>query len=362
MYLISLLVFILAIGLLIFVHELGHFLSAKLFRVRVEEFGFGFPPRLFGKKKGETLYSVNVIPAGGFVKLAGEDEDSTDPRSISVQPAWVRGIIIVSGVAMNFLLAWLIFTIIYTIGGPIATEKVVVGSVADNSPAKRAGLKEGDLVVEFGGVKAGDPWKLGRTIKDHVGQENTLVYEREGGRYLVKIIPRQNPPEGQGPLGISTLPDVTIKAYPVWEAPIIGTVQSIRWTGEILTALKTIVTDLVAERTPPSDIGGFVRIGYVTHKATLSGFQAVLRFLGLLSLNLALLNILPLPALDGGRLVFVLIEGITKRRVPFKVERWVHGVGMALLIVLTVLVTYNDIIWVWANTSLKEKIQFLLPR
>ena len=351
-YLLSLVVFVLVIGLLVLVHEAGHFFTAKFFKVRVEEFGFGIPPRLFSRKKGETIYSINAIPAGGFVKLTGEDEETEDPRSFSSKAAWQRGIIVMAGVVMNFLLTVLIFTTIYTIGGPVSSGKILISAVAPDSPASTAGLKEGDLITALNDTKTTESTDIGALVREQAGQEINLRYERGGQSYTVFITPRVNSPQGQGPLGVSLMPDTAIKSYPVWEAPVVGTNQAIKYTGLMFDWMRATLRNLVVKREAPEGVGGFIRIGYVTHKATIAGWQTVLGLVGLLSLNLAILNALPLPALDGGRFFFVVIEALTTRKIPAKIERFIHSAGFALLLLLIVLVTYNDVIWVWANTSL----------
>lgn len=361
-YLISLLVFIISIGLLILIHELGHFLSAKLFKVKVEEFGFGLPPRLFGRKKGETIYSINAIPAGGFVRLSGEDEETDDPRAFGKQESWKKAVIVTSGVLMNFLFSLLILTFIYTLGGPVSGDRVFIESVFPNSPAEESGLKPGDYVVEFDHLRTDNPKRFSDRIKEKKGLQSELIFERNSQRFAVLVTPRISPPGGQGPLGISTLPDITVKSFPVWEAAIVGTNQAIRWSGLILEGVRDTLRDLIVKREAPTDVGGIIRIGYLTHKATLEGWQPALMSLGIFSLDLAILNILPIPALDGGRLVFIGVEALTKRRVPARIEKSIHASGMALLLLLIMLITYNDIIWIWANTSLKDKIQFLFSR
>lgn len=360
-YLLSLFVFVLTLGVLVVVHELGHFLSAKLFGVRVDEFGFGLPPRIWGKKKGETIYSINAIPAGGFVKLTGEEEDVNDPRSFSKISAPKRAIVVVSGVVMNFVTALLIFAVIYFFGGPINSEKVIVDEVSPESPAAQAGLKEGDYIVTVNSNKAHDQRKLGKIVRELAGTQVSIVYERENQTYTTQLTPRKDPPPGQGPLGISTLPDVNIQRFPIYQAPFVGARQALKFTSEMIGGLGDMVNQIFVKREAPEDVGGIIRIGYMTHKATEAGWQSALMWAGLLSLNLAILNILPLPALDGGRLVFITIEALTRRKVPARVEKIVHATGMVLLLTLVVFVTYKDVIWVWANTSIKDKVLFLLP-
>ncbi|MCL5411243.1 MAG: M50 family metallopeptidase [Patescibacteria group bacterium] len=362
-YLFSIIVFILVLGFLIFIHEFAHFLSAKLSKVRVDEFGFGLPPKIWGKKKGETEYTINALPIGGFVRLAGEDSEevSSDPRDFSAQAPWKRALMVAAGVAANFLLAVFVFTTIYTIGGPIESNKVVIGNVEKNSPAALAGLKEEDLITAIDGRQLEGRDDFQRKVKDQLGKDLTLTIEREKVVKEVKLKPRKDPPAGQGPIGIGLLPYVETKAYPIWESPIVGTEQTFKMAGTMIDGLRGMLRDLVVKKEVPEGVGGVVRIGYLTHIATQAGPISVLMLLGLLSLNLAIINILPLPALDGGRLVFILIEFVTKKRVPLRFEKWIHAAGMVLIILLVVLITYQDLIWLWFNTSLGEKLHHLIP-
>lgn len=362
-YLVSGVVFILILGVLIIVHELGHFFAAKFFKVKVEEFGFGLPPRVFGKKYGETLYSLNAIPAGGFVKLAGEDaeEKSKDPRSFISKSPLIRSLIIVAGVVMNFLLALIAFTVLYMIGGPVDSGEVVIMNVAEDSPAQAAGLKSGDIVIELNGRKLAGVVDLNKTIKEGAGKEISLKVQRENQDREVKLTPRVFPPEGQGPTGISISNYIETKSYPIWEAPIVGTTQAIRITGVMLDGFKNMLVNLVIKREVPKEVGGVVRIGYITHVAAQEGISPLIQWLGLLSLNLAIINALPIPALDGGRLFFTLIEAILRKRVPLKFEKWVHMVGFALLLFLLVVITYSDVVYLVNHTVLGQRFKEFLP-
>jgi regulator of sigma E protease len=355
--------FVLILGVLIFIHELGHFLSAKFFGVKVEEFGFGLPPKIWGKKKGETEYTVNALPIGGFVRLTGEDseEPSKDPRNFISQAPWKRAVMVTAGVLMNFILAVAVLTVVYVIGGPLPTDKVLIGKVAKDSPALSSGLKEGDVITAINGVELGGPEDLRDKTDKLAGSEIAVSVEREGRLEVLKVTPRENPPQGQGSMGIEIYPYVATKSFPIWEAPVVGFNQALRATGLMVDSLRTMLRDLFVEKEVPEEVGGLGRIAYFTHLATKSGFVNVLMLLGLLSLNLAIINILPLPALDGGRLLFITAELITRRKVPLKLEKWVHTFGMVFLLFLIILITYQDIIWLWLNTSLGEKVTQLIP-
>lgn len=361
-YLLSVLTFALILLILVLIHEAGHFFVAKFFKIKVEEFGFGLPPRLWGKKIGETIYSLNWIPAGGFVRLLGEDEDQLDKisdqkRSFAHQNTLVRGAVAVAGVLMNFFLTLVIFTIIYAIGGPIDTGRVYIGNIAPDSPAAQAGLKDGDIIAQIDGQLLKGPEDLRQRIYAKLGQPTKMIVIRASETFEVTLVPRQNPPEGQGALGVATANEIQKVKYPIWEAPVVGIQQAANLTGQTFQALGSAVTKLVTEQKAPEDLGGATRIIYFTHLAVKTGFDSVLILTGLLSLNLAIINILPLPALDGGRLFFILLELATRRQVSPKFEKWVHTSGFALLLLLIVFVTFNDIIWLLANTYVGSQIQ-----
>lgn len=359
----TLLIFGLILGLLIFVHEFGHFITAKLFGVRVEEFGFGLPPRLFGLKRGETIYSINAIPAGGFVNLSGEDaeENSKDPRHFLSKSPLKRALIITAGILMNFLLAFVAFTILYSQGGPIDTGKVLIDAVVKDSPAEKVGLKSGDIVFEMAGKKLNGINELTAKVKSEEGKEVELKVQRDNKVLDFKVTPRVSPPPNQGALGIALAPVVEIKKFPIWQAPIVGTTEAINITGQMVVGLKDMALNLLIKKEAPKDVGGIVRIGYITHKVIKAGILPLIQWTGLLSLNLAIINILPIPALDGGRLFFTLIEAVNKKRVPLKAEKWIHMMGFAVILVLFVLITYNDIIYLLQNTALRLRLKEIFP-
>lgn len=357
----SIIIFFLILSILVLIHELGHFLVAKKNRVYVEEFGFGLPPRLFGLKKGETIYSFNLLPFGGFVKLLGEEQEelkvkklpqNLKNRTFIGKKPWQRALIIVAGVAANFLLGWLIISYLFTQGVPIPTNKVIVEKVMVNSPADSAGLKSNDVIKSVK-VKAADSQPIIYPLtstqdlidlsKKYNDQEIRLTIQRNTEEYTVPIIPRKNPPPGQGPLGI-IITSFVVKKYSWYQAPIFGLAESIKITVVTVKELiRTLFLFLTGQKVEV-EVAGPVGIAKITSTAVKFGNNAVLQLLGLLSLNLAVINILPFPALDGGRLSLIVYEAISKKKVDAKIEKRLNLIGFAILLSLIILVTINDII------------------
>lgn len=368
----TIVVFIFTLLILVISHELGHFLAAKKFGIKVLEFGFGLPPKIFGRKIGETLFSLNALPIGGFVKLFGEDETDKDvlksTRSFAAKPVFQRIVVVVAGVAMNFLLAVILFWIVLFARGfeesiPLLTPHqfagvnqvnesvILIGAVAPGSPAEEAGIKGGDRIIEADGVKLENADQFIQSTKQRSGEKLTLtLVDPSEERKQVEIVPRANPPAGQGPLGVEI--GMVNVARLKYETPLqkitSGVVHSYNLTTYSVDVLgKLISASLAARNLEPvsGSVAGPIGITNLTGSIlqTESPLIPYLNFVALLSLNLAIINILPFPALDGGRLFFLLIEGITRRKVKPEVERWVHTVGMALLIALIVLITLSDI-------------------
>lgn len=361
-YLIPILTTLIILLVLVLIHEAGHFFAAKFFGIRVDEFGFGLPPRLWGKKIGETIYSLNWIPAGGFVKLLGEDEDHVGnikekSRSFAHKPPYVRAIVASAGVIMNLVLTLVIFAIIYSVGGPIDTGRVLVVNVAPNSPAAQASLKEGDIIAQINDTALKGPADLRNKVYEHLGQPVNFTIVRGSETFKAVITPRKDPPANEGALGIANANDIQKIKYPVWEAPIIGTQQAYSLTVQTYQALGSAVGNIVTKQEVPQEVGGAVKIVYYTNLALKVGFDSVLILVGLLSLNLALINILPIPALDGGRLFFILMEAVTRRKVSPAIERWIHTTGFALLLILIVLITFKDISDLLNVTALGNQIK-----
>ncbi|MFA5770417.1 MAG: RIP metalloprotease RseP [Patescibacteria group bacterium] len=347
----TILIFIITLSILVLVHEFGHFLMAKKMGVRVEEFGLGLPPRLFGIKKGETLYSVNLLPIGGFVKLFGEEygemaKGDKNKTFVNKKP-WQKTLIVLGGVIGNFLLGWFIFSYLVTQGVPVPTNNVIVEKVTKNSPASMAGLKEKDvitkLVLENNSINLTSADTLIKETKKSAGKNIELSVQRNGKQLTVNLVPRVNPPEGEGPLGIA-ITSFTEKKYPWYSAPYYGLIEAFNITSKIASELGKMLYNFVTFQKQNVDVAGPVGIANLAGQAVKFGRNAFLEFLALLSLNLAIMNILPFPALDGGRLVFVLYEGFTKRKPNKDFEKYTNLIGFVALLSLAALITVNDIV------------------
>jgi len=357
----SIFIFFIILSILVLVHELGHFIAAKKNGVYVEEFGFGLPPRLFGLKKRETLYSLNLLPFGGFVKVLGEEQEELKKKKLPQnlknrtfigKKPWQRALIITSGVLANFFLGWLIISYLFTQGVPVPTNKVIVEKVVANSPAALAGLKSNDIIKSlttniYSLQPTTYPLKSTQDLinltKKYSDQEIKLTIKRNEEEFALPIIPRKNPPKGQGPLGI-VITSFVEKKYSWYQAPVLGLAESIKTTAVIVKELtKTLFNFLTFQKTEV-EVTGPVGIAKITSTAVKFGNNAVLQLLGLLSLNLAVVNILPFPALDGGRLSLIIYEAASKKKVDAKIERRLNLIGFAILLSLIILVTINDII------------------
>ncbi len=346
--------FIFVLTILVLVHEFGHFIIAKKMGVKVEEFGIGLPPRLFGIKKGETLYSVNLLPLGGFVKLYGEEyselrKGNKNKTFVNKKP-WQKTLIVLGGVIGNFLLGWFIFSYLVTQGIPVSINKVIVEKVTKNSPADIAGLKEKDTILslipqnpQIPSIPLTSPNSLITLTQKYAGQKIILLVQRNNQQLTINLTPRKNPPKGEGPLGIAITSFIE-KKYPWYTAPYYGLVEAFNITYKIATELGKLILGLITFQKPHVDVAGPVGIANLAGQAIRFGGNVFLQFLALLSLNLAIINILPFPALDGGRLVFVLYEGITKKKPNKNIEKYTNLIGFIILLSLVALITVNDII------------------
>lgn len=371
--LVTIIVFLLILSILVLVHEAGHFVMAKIFGIKVEEFGFGLPPRAFGKKFGETIYSINWLPIGGFVKLYGEDEAGAgkpqfktqkskikakdENRAFFSRPVWQRAIVVFAGVFMNFALAVAIISFLFSVVGvPIPGNKVMVDAIVKSSPAETAGLKVGDTVEAINGISITSTTQLISITKQHLGEKLKLTIKDKGLKIKdLEITPRKKYPSNEGPMGVAISQDSTIKKYPWYEAPFVGTKEALHETGLIANGLVMIVVQIFTKGSVPPDVAGPVGIAQLTGTVVNIGPFAVLSFISLLSLNLAIINILPIPALDGGRLFFILIEGIFRKKVNQKFEGYAHAVGMAILLGLIALITIHDLFRIFTGQPLLPK-------
>jgi len=272
--------------------------------------------------------------------------------------------VIVAGVLANFVLAIVVFSIVYSFSGiPVKTGKIKIAGLLPNSPAVQAGLKQEDIILKVNEEKLKDVNDFIKLIDEKKGQQVTLTIQREI-QLVLQMVPRVNPPEGEGPLGV-LVSEIEMRKYPFWQMPWRGTVEGFKeafgWAALILGALKGMVVDLVVHGTVPKDVAGPIGIFQITGMVAKSGILNILQFMGILSVNLAVINIMPFPALDGGRLVFIAYEAITKKRPKPSFEQWVNTTGMAFLLLLIILITVNDIGRLVKTTSLLSKIRSLWP-
>jgi regulator of sigma E protease len=353
--LITILIFLGILAVLILAHELGHFATAKAFGVKVEEFGLGFPPRVFGIKRGETLYSLNAVPLGGFTKMAGE-EDPDIERSLASKSVGARVIVLSAGSIMNFLLPLLLFSIAFMVPHNALIEPTVVDIVNPGSPAESAGIEPGDTILGIDGQMTDNFSQISRYTMLNLGTETAvLVQHKDGTTEEFQLIPRWKPPEGEGAMGIERDLDFALEnrvifreSYPFWEAIPMGVSECI----ETFFIFKNEILKWFIGASPVQ-LTGPVGIAQLTGEVARAGFSPLLQFAGFISINLALVNILPLPALDGGRIVFVLLGWVRRgKRISPRTEGLVHAIGFALLIAAMIAITYQDIIRIIAGESL----------
>ncbi len=374
---VTIIIFVIVLGLLVFVHEAGHFLVAKRSGMEVHEFGFGFPPRLVGFQKVDgawkvigsktpprqdtTIYSLNWIPLGGFVKILGENNEAeNNPRSFINQKFFPRLLTLLAGVLMNFVLAWVLLSIGYAVGLPVAVEsdsiphggtltspRVAIIDVMPESPASQAGLQPGDTILSIDGQSFASLDEARQFIFSHKGEKIIFEIKRLNETMDIGVDSNANPPENSGPTGIG-LANVGTLRLPWYQS---------LWSGLLTSVnqLKAIVLGLVGLFTSGqgfANIGGPVKIAQLTGQVARVGFIPLLQFVAFLSLNLALLNSLPIPALDGGRVLFLFIEKIRGKRNNPQWEQTANAVGFVLLLLLMAVVTARDVL----STSLFKHI------
>lgn len=357
--------FIVVLVVLILVHEFGHFIVAKWSGMRVDEFGVGFPPRIWGKRYGETLYSINALPLGGFVRIYGEDETDAgvleNPRAFSSRPKILQALTLVAGVAMNWLLAFVILTSLLIAGTPRALSddevslandaKLLVANVVPGTPAAEAGLQQGDRIVGIesaqGPFSSADAAEFISYVSAQTAGEPVLIsYERTGETVQVPVSPETgiipDAPE-RAALGVSVATVGTVPV-PLTEAPLEGLVLTWEVTKQTAVGLYAFLADAVTLDADLSQVAGPVGIAGAVGDAYAEGFAQLLSIAAIISINLAIINLLPLPALDGGRLVFVGIEAITRRPINPAFAAWTNGIGFAALILLMLVITASDIL------------------
>lgn len=346
----SIILFFIVLAVLVLSHEFGHFITAKKAGIKVDEFGFGFPPKIFGFRKGETLYSFNAIPFGGFVKIEGENGGSNDnPRSFAAKSVGTRSLIIAAGVIFNVILAWFLITGGFLLGMPssvsgapsgaeIKDKKVIILQVIPDSPADKAGLKPGDQILGFDSTD-----EVKNFIDANKGREIEIKYFRPDDGGSAKIIPRINPPEGEGAVGIA-MDEVGLVKLSPYKSVIEGAKMTFNLTVGTAVSIFYFIAGAIKGTAGLSLITGPVGIVGIVGGAAKFGFTYFLSLVAFLSINLAIINILPFPALDGGRLLFLLIEKLKSSPVNPKFAAVANSVGMAVLLAFMLLITYKDIV------------------
>jgi len=344
--------FISLIGLIV-LHEFGHFVLAKRFGVKVEEFGIGYPPRLFGKKIGETLYSINLLPFGAFVKLPGEIGGLENPESFSRQPVSKRALIAFGGVLSFWIMAAILFSIVFNLGTAVAISdeenhnlvnpKVQIAAIVPNSPAAQAGIKPGDTIKQFQNqFQISKVKEVQELTEKYKGEEVTLTIERGKEIFDVSLVPRVSPPAGEGAMGVG-LVRTAIKSYPWYLAPWKGIGATAEMTAAVIQGYGQATKNALSGKPTGVELMGPVGILHLFTQASQLGVSYFLQFVGMIAIYIALFNVLPIPAVDGGKLLFLGIEAARKRPISEKIEQNVTSVFFALLIALMILVTIKDI-------------------
>lgn len=357
----SIFLFIIILAVLILAHEFGHFIAAKRAGIRVDEFGIGFPPRLWKKKIGETTYSLNAFPVGGFVKIFGENPDEESihgkdaKRSFVHKSKWVQAWVVGAGIVFNLILAWVLISVGFMAGLPFSADDEKYGSrvegaaltvtqVMPNSPAEEAGIKGGDhiLALYAGSDVLEDPGvaTAQKFISSH--EELTFAYMREKEIRTVIVHPEDGVVDGRRAIGISMDNAGTLK-LPVHEAVYAGVLTTASFTWATLTGIIEFFKNIFVGQADFSEISGPVGIVGIVGDASALGFVHLLSLVAIISINLAVINLLPFPALDGGRLFFILIEAIKGSPIKPSITNTANGIGFILLILLMVVVTYSDI-------------------
>jgi regulator of sigma E protease len=350
--LLTIVVGILVLSVLIIAHELGHFIAAKATDCWVKEFGVGFKPRLYGKKIGDTIYSINWIPFGGFNDISGE-VDPTVPRALAARQYWVRLLVLGGGMLMNLILPFVLMTIAYMIPHDVMQGQVVVQEVSVNSPAELAGIKVGDTILTVNGVPADSVGMLSRETQLHIGAEVSFeIKHADATTETVTAVPRWKPPEGEGAVGIASQTmnaTVVSESLPFWRAIPEG--ASSVW--ETLILYKNGIIEMVIGAQPFTPAGP-VGIVQVTGEVAHAGVSPVLELTAFISIAIAITQLIPFPSLDGSRMLFVVVEWLRRgKRISPKVEGIVHSVGFMILLTLMVLITYQDIArWITGGSLL----------
>jgi regulator of sigma E protease len=356
----TILIFLLVLSLLVLVHEAGHYMAARWSGMTIEEFGIGFPPKLFGKKdKNGTLWSMNAIPLGGFVRIkgeGGEEKDRHAPGAFATKSIPKRFLVLVGGVVMNILTAWVLFSVGFGVGLPSIIEDSTIDpalvrdkalhivDVLSDSPAAEAGLVAGDEVKAIDGVEFTSGEEARVALAPHAdGSPLVFTLERDGEEAFAEVTPVYMDDLEKEGVGIA-LVETGVVRYPWYVAPVVGAQATVEMTISVVTGFGGLIAGIFQQKDVVSQLSGPVGIASLTGQVLNLGFIHLIQFAAMLSVNLAVLNILPFPALDGGRILFLLIEAIRRKSLSMRAEQAIHGTGFALLIILVLFVTYQDIV------------------
>ncbi|MEK7503136.1 MAG: site-2 protease family protein [Patescibacteria group bacterium] len=359
----TLIIFIAILLILVLSHEAGHFFTAKFFGIKVEEFGFGIPPRIAGIKKGETLYSLNLLPFGGFVKIFGEDsprssesgaggQNKGDNRSFGSKNAWQKSAVLLSGVVANIFLAFVIFAFVSFLGMPrgLSQEeasfypdaRIAIVDVVLGSPAYSAGIQPGDKIKSIAGNIPKSMEEAQEIIRKNKGRNILMELQRNGDMVGLNVTPRVESPDGEGPLGIA-LSWVRIEKSSWYKAPLEGVKITYNTFLGTVVGFSSAVKNLFAGQTQNIQVSGPVGIFNITKDVSRSGFNMLLMLVGILSVNLAIINVIPFPGLDGGRFLFVILESIRRKPISAKFGAVFHSIGLAILLALMIAITLRDV-------------------
>ncbi|KKQ61456.1 MAG: Membrane-associated zinc metalloprotease [Parcubacteria group bacterium GW2011_GWE2_38_18] len=366
------LIFLIVLSVLVFVHELGHFFTARKFGIKAEEFGIGFPPRAYGIYKSisgkwkrvrgsktvedaaDTIYSINWLPLGGFVKIKGEDGENVDPDSFASKKIWQRAIVLSAGVFMNIVLAAVLISIGLMIGSPqaldglgkgaiVKDQQIQVVQVAENSPAKQAGIIAGDLILSIEDKKFATYQEIQNFVDENKGKVLNYKIKRNNEELNFKIQPEIREETGKGGVGVVLVESGTVR-YPWYAAIWQGIKQTVLLTWAILVAFYELFRNLFMGQSVGADVAGPIGIAKLTGQVARLGVMHLIQFTALLSINLAIINFLPIPALDGGRILFLIIEKIKGKPVKKELEAIIHNVFFLLLMALILVITFKDVL------------------
>ncbi len=369
----DILLFLGVLVVLIIVHELGHFLAAKMFGIKVEEFGIGYPPRALTLGKiGETVYSLNWLPFGGFVKIFGEGlgedvPESEHRRALASQALWKQAVVFVAGVTFNVLFAWILFTITFMMGSPVALDEakvqdgtmsrdasvLAISAMLPNSPADIAGLKVGDKISALASgedrVDTPLPSEVSSFVAQHPGEPVQVYYKRDSNDEVVgsvEVVPSHGViagKQGTPAIGIEMVLIATDKQS-ILSAIKLGAIKTVAATKAIAVGTARFIADAVTGSADWRNVAGPVGIVGLVGDASSLGWVHLLNFMAMISVNLAIINMIPIPALDGGRLLFVAIEAVTRRKVHPGLAGALNMLGFAAIILLMIVITYHDVI------------------